>query len=136
VIRRSTFGWQRSIQLWSCVATTTVTPTRWKSVNSSGCRLRRIAVEIGRRLIGQQHRRPVDHGAGDGQTLLLAAGEAIGLAFSRASRPTLSSAAWARRMASLARQAGDLQRQQTLSRALRSNSSFWSWKIMPKCRRT
>ena len=36
---------------------------------------RRAGIEVGRRLVGEQDAGPVDHGPGDGQALLLAAGQ-------------------------------------------------------------
>ena len=39
-----------------------------------------LGVEVARRLVGQQHQRPVDERAGDGDTLLLTAGQLAGQA--------------------------------------------------------
>ena len=86
--------------------------------------VRRIDVEVAGWLVGEQYGGAIDDRAGDGQPLLLAPGKRD--AFSRASRPTLSRAAWARRIASRRGCPTICRGSSTLSRTLRSNSSFWS----------
>jgi len=59
----------------------------------------------------------------------------IGLAFSRPSRPTLSSAARERRAISPRGKPVIASGSATFSNTLRSKSSLWSWKMSPKLRR-
>ena len=129
-------GDKRSIQCWSWVAMTTVTPTWLKDANNRHDFAGIVGVEVAGRFVGQQDGRAVDDGAGDAQALLLAAGERDrrGL-FARRSRPTLSSAARARRARLAAAKPTISSGSITLSNTLRSNSSLWSWKIRPRLRR-
>jgi hypothetical protein len=84
----------------------------------------RIGVEVGRRLVGENDGRPVDHGTGDRQALLLAAGQRDRVAFSRSSRPTLASAALRPTQRILAAVPTIASGSSTLSSTVRSNSSF------------
>ncbi len=60
----------------SCVTMTTVMPcSRLSPVTNSHDLGAALGVEIAGRLVGEEHRRPRDDGARDGDALLLAAGQ-------------------------------------------------------------
>ncbi len=122
--RRSALSPQCSTQAWSWVATTTVTPTRWKSANRSrmSCADARSRLAVGSSASSTVGRLTTARAIA--RRCCSPPERAIGWAFSRASRPTLSSAAWARRTASRCGRPAICSGSSTLSRALRSKSSF------------
>ena len=97
--------------------------------------VRRFDVEVAGRFVGEQHGRAIDDGAGDGQALLLAAGERDRRRLLACQQANLVERCLGAADRLTPRQTDDLQSNSTLSRTLRSNSSFWSWKTMPKWRR-
>ena len=65
----------RSATSRACVTTTIVLPSLFSSSNSDSTEFRGLAVKRAGRLVGQDQDRIVDQRAGDGDALLLSAGE-------------------------------------------------------------
>src|SRR5574343_314928 len=84
----------------------------------------RLGIEIPRRLVGDQHGRPVDHGPGNGQALLLATGQGDRIGFLAGQQAHLieRSLRPAHRLAM--RQAGNLQRQEHVVQGVAVEQQF------------